>query len=187
MADVPADEFYNQFNLDGHSFSEYYFKDMQRIFHLEGMDHWPTTLNGSKMQIQLSLVCFSPIAAPTGNSREAYLVSSAKEKAVKMFLSCFHLQVDHECIQLAMDNYPTLSIFMSIIDRDKRSCSGKNKQKRAYLMTKKLVVLLLLIISVMALIHRCCGLQQHKNDLLRIAYMWYGGNLVSPPTYFACL
>jgi hypothetical protein len=90
VADVPADEFYNQFNLDGHSFSEYYFKDMQRIFHLEGMDHWPTTLNtadGSKMQIQLSLVCFSPIAAPTDNSREAYLVSTAKEKVVKMFLS----------------------------------------------------------------------------------------------------
>ena len=32
VADVPANEFYNQFNLDGHSFSEYYFKDMQRVF-----------------------------------------------------------------------------------------------------------------------------------------------------------
>ena len=31
VADVPANEFYNQFNLDGHSFSEYYFKDMQRF------------------------------------------------------------------------------------------------------------------------------------------------------------
>ena len=185
-ADISADEFYNRFNLDGHSFSEYYFKDMQRIFHLEGMDHWPTTLNGSKMQIQLSLVCFSPIAAPTDNSREAYLVSTAKEKVVKMFLSCFHLQVDHECIQLAMDNYPTLSIFMSIIDRDKRSCSGKNKQKRAYLMTKKLVVLLLLIISVTALIRRCCGLQQHEHNLPWKAYMWYGGNLDWLRTYCAC-
>ena len=135
VADVPADDFYNQFNLDGHSFSEYYFKDMKRIFHLEGMDHWPTTLNTadrSKMQIQLSLVCFSPIAAPTDNSREAYLVSSAKEKVVKMFLSCFHLQVDHECINLAVDNYPTLSIFMSNIDRNKRSHSGKKKNKKEH-------------------------------------------------------
>ena len=45
VADVPADEFYNQFNLDGHSFSEYYFKDMMRIFHLPGMEQWPSTLN----------------------------------------------------------------------------------------------------------------------------------------------
>jgi hypothetical protein len=45
VGDVSANEFYSQFNLDGTSFSEYYFKDMQRIFHLEGMDHWPTTLN----------------------------------------------------------------------------------------------------------------------------------------------
>jgi hypothetical protein len=36
-----------------------------------------------------------------------------------------------------MDNYPTLSIFMSIIDRDKRSCSGKNKQKKSILDDKK--------------------------------------------------
>jgi hypothetical protein len=44
VADVPADQFYNQFNLDGHSFSEYYFKDMLRIFHLPAMNNWPKTL-----------------------------------------------------------------------------------------------------------------------------------------------
>jgi hypothetical protein len=37
-ADVPAIEFYNQFKLVGHSSAEYYFKDMMRIFHLQGME-----------------------------------------------------------------------------------------------------------------------------------------------------
>jgi hypothetical protein len=172
VADVPANEFYNQFNLDGHSFSEYYFKDMKRIFHLEGMDHWPTTLNtadGSKMQIQLSLVCFSPIAAPTNNSREAYLVSSAKEKVVKMFLSCFHLQVDHEAFSWQWIITPHFPFSCPQLIGTNGLAVVKTNKKRAYLMTKKLVVLLLLIISVMALIRRCCGLQQHKNDLLQIA------------------
>ena len=38
---LSADIFYQQFNLIGTQFSEFYFSEMLEIFHLVGMDHWP--------------------------------------------------------------------------------------------------------------------------------------------------
>ena len=35
VADVPTNEFYNRFNLEGHSFAEFYLKDMLVDIHHE--------------------------------------------------------------------------------------------------------------------------------------------------------
>jgi hypothetical protein len=138
VADVPADVFYKQFNLDGHSFSEYYLKDMMRIFYYQGMEQWPKTLpppKGSRdTQILMSLVCFMPTARMSReDSRVKNLVCKAHEKASQMVISCFDLEEDHSCIQKAMDNYPTLAIFMSTIDSSKHSHTGRKPQRKSIL------------------------------------------------------
>jgi hypothetical protein len=78
VADVPpANQFYKQFNLDGHRFSEYYFKDMLRIFHLPAMDNWPKILinaRGQKTKMHFSLICFLPMRNSQEGSRISNLV-----------------------------------------------------------------------------------------------------------------
>jgi hypothetical protein len=134
VADVPAHAFYEQFNLDGHSFSEYYLKDMMRIFYYQGMEHWPKTLpppmGSPDIQILISLVCFLLTARMSRqDSRVKTLVCQAHKKASQMVLSCFKLEEDLCCIWKAIDNYPTLAIFMSKkINSSKRSRTGKKAQ-----------------------------------------------------------
>jgi hypothetical protein len=60
----------------------------------------------------------------TEESRDNNFVRIAHEKATQMVFPCFN-QVDHHSIQMAMENYPTLAIFMS-----KFSCKAKMKWSR---------------------------------------------------------
>jgi len=129
VADLPADQFYNQFNLDGHSFSEYYFKDMLRIFHLPAMDNWPKTLNnavGKNTKMHFSLICFLPMRNSQEGTRISNLVHTACTKVTEMFFDCFPSPEDHKCIHMAMDNYPTIAIFMSKVS----SHQGQKKRAR---------------------------------------------------------
>ena len=126
VADVPANEFYNRFNLEGHSFAEFYLKDMMRIFHLPGMELWPRTQK-TKKQMHIPKLP----------------------------------QHDHALVKM---------------------------KEKAYLITKMLLALLLLIISEnKGHILRCCGLQQHDPNLPPWkAYMLYGEDLVWLRIYSAC-
>ena len=138
VAGVPADQFYRQFNLDGHSFSEYYFKDMLSIFHLPPMDNWPRTLpsDGRKTaKMRFSLICFSPIGNGPEGSRISNLVSIARSKVTDMFLDCFPTPADHDCINMAMENYPTIAIFISKVwsqQGKKKRAQQKNRGKKEH-------------------------------------------------------
>jgi hypothetical protein len=41
VSGTSVETFYKNFNLIGTPYSEFPFKDMKQIFHLEGMDNWP--------------------------------------------------------------------------------------------------------------------------------------------------
>ena len=112
---------------------------MMRIFYYQGMEHWPKTLpppmGSLDIQILISLVCFLPTARMSRqDSRVKTLVCQAHKKASQMVLSCFKQEEDLCCIQKAIDNYPTLAIFMSKkIDSSKRSCTGNKAQRKSIL------------------------------------------------------
>jgi hypothetical protein len=85
VGDRPADVFYQEFNLGGSTvFSKFYFKEMMQIYHLPGMEEWPTVINVHPAtnkqgrpppKVYLSLVCFKP---PGANSFKAAPVSIKK-------------------------------------------------------------------------------------------------------------
>ena len=56
---------------------------------------------------------------------------TAHAKALAMFIDCFDLQEDHDCINMAMDNYPTMAIFMAQVDskdaNNTRGCTNEGK------------------------------------------------------------
>jgi hypothetical protein len=137
VANKAADEFYQEFNLISSAFSEYYLKEMMEIFYLPGMERWPELLSPEVTKkkklppMLLSMVCFSPPASsillnsPT-NSRRAEIASS---KAREMLQSTFVSKHDHECIDVALDNFPTIAIFMAQVPEDGLK-KRKNKNKR---------------------------------------------------------
>jgi hypothetical protein len=91
VANKPADEFYQEFNLISSSLSEYYFKEMKEIFHLPGMELWPKlmTLDSTKEShrsppIYLSLVCFLGPSTLLPNSPNYKRVDIAHTKAHEM-------------------------------------------------------------------------------------------------------
>jgi hypothetical protein len=47
-----------------------------------------------------------------------------------MFFDCFPSADDHECIHIAMDNYPTIAIFMSQQQGKKKRAQQKNDGKQ---------------------------------------------------------
>ena len=170
VANVPVDQFYKEFNLDdGHLFSEYYFNDMKRIFHMQGMDLWPKTLDdtpdGKRIQLHFSLLCFMPPRFFLKQTKHRNLAGGAHAKAVTMVKDCFVQEEDHNSISVAMENYPTMAIFMSKIDgndttkKNRGRQTNGNEKNGASLIQKMLLVLPLSTISVMGQVHRCCGLQ----------------------------
>ena len=138
VANKPADEFYQEFNLISSSLSEYYFKEMKEIFDLPGMEYWPQliTPKGTKEKdipppMYLSLVCFLPPAASSlHNSPNRKWVDIAHSKARDVICSSFDSEADHKCIKVAMANYPTIAIFMAQVpDQNLKKKKNKNQRK----------------------------------------------------------
>jgi hypothetical protein len=96
VANKPADEFYNEFNLNkGTVFSEFYFKEMMQIFHFPGMELWPKLTTSEDLgtkkqgkpppQIYLSLVCFRP---PGFASSKSGPIKRRVKLAMKRHVTC---------------------------------------------------------------------------------------------------
>ena len=111
--EMTEDEFYNEFNLSTSSYSEFNFKEMKEIFHLPVMDTWPeliTRQEDKPLPMYFSMVCFSPPDPKT--SPNGKRICTASRMACKVLCSSFVADEDHACINMAMDNYPTIAIFM---------------------------------------------------------------------------
>jgi hypothetical protein len=152
VGDRPVDVFYKEFNLERPTvFAEFYFKEMMQIYHFSGMQDWPKLMNahaptnkqGSKSppKMYLSLVCFRPPGASSFNAAPASIkkkVKLAHTKARDMVSSCFETEEDHLCIKVAMDNYPTIAIFMcQSVQHELKRNRGKNKQVRKSILDVK--------------------------------------------------
>ena len=154
VGDRPADEFYQEFNLVRPTvFAEFYFKEMMQIYHLPGMETWPETMkrhgttnnHGSRPppKCYMSMVCFRPPGADSFKAAPGSIkrkVKLAHSKAREMILSCFETKEDHKCIKVAMDNYPSIAIFMCpVVDpkQEMKRQRGNNKMikfAKAFLM-----------------------------------------------------
>ena len=139
---VSADTFYKMFNLISTHYSEFYFRDMLEIFHLEGMDQWLEMYRdpGVKQQpeeqspIFFSLVCFQPPTPATSLQKLATdsRIAAAHAKASAMVCSTFESKEDHDAINVAMSNFLTMAIFMSQISRKDRKKKSKNSGKSIF-------------------------------------------------------
>jgi hypothetical protein len=180
VADKTADNFYEEFNLVSTSFCEYHFKDMIKIFHLEGMDDWSIlnsqssgTKGKNRLKMCLSLVCFKPPSTSSSQSVQDQRVSTAHNKAKEMLCSCFPLEEDKHSIHVAMSNYPTISIFMALLN-DQEIKKMKKRGHRSILDMKdsaSLHCLLAVNYFQEGTILRCCGLQPLSRNLLLKASM----------------
>jgi hypothetical protein len=83
----------------------------------------------------MSLVCFRPPGAEYIKSAPPSIkkrVKLALTKARDMVLSCFETKEDHKCIKVAMDNYPSIVIFMCpVVDpkQEMKRQRGNNKDQ----------------------------------------------------------
>ena len=103
VSTMSAKDVYNKLNLVDTPFSEFHFKDMVAIFHLDGMEQWPSMLKDLRSTKQISnsppptcfsLVCFKPPAAvtssplsPTDETADERKVRIAHDKAREMLRS----------------------------------------------------------------------------------------------------
>ena len=106
-----VEEFYNVFILVDTDYAHFSFTDMQEICFIDGMDRWPKLINPKDLiQCTFLLVSFLPSA------KEHY--SSLFEKVEDLFFSLFVSQEDHDAVQTAMANMPTMALFMSKSSKD---------------------------------------------------------------------
>ena len=106
---------------------------MKEIFDLPGMDKWvrvdQRSIDITKEEgdssgsppIYLSLVCFVGLSTILSNIPIYQKVKSPHERAHQMFYSTFAKEEDHDGIDVAMANNPTIAIFM---------CHGNDEQKK---------------------------------------------------------
>jgi hypothetical protein len=139
VANKPADEFYQEFNLSSTSYAEYYFKEMKEIFHLPEMEKWPVRRSdlGTKEKDKpppmfFSMVCFNPPASNLLPNSKRVLI--AHSKAREMLYSSFPTTDDHKCIDVALGNFPTIAIFMAQVPDQGLKNKKKKKCAKAYLM-----------------------------------------------------
>ena len=112
-------DFYDDFNLVNGDYAKYSFSDMKKIFHLDGMENWAKTLGGNDSLVgNLSLVLFMPSALPN-HPMEYAMVKS-------LFHSVFVNQHDHEVVELAMENMPTMALFIEASREN--SCKKQTRQ-----------------------------------------------------------
>jgi hypothetical protein len=101
-----VEEFYNSFNLADTEHVTISFTDMQEICFMDGMDQWPKLINPND-SIQFSFFLHSFL--PSGKEH----FPSLFEKVENLFFSLFVSEEDHEAVQAAMANMPTMALFMS--------------------------------------------------------------------------
>jgi len=105
--------FYEEFNLVNGKHARYSFNDMKAIFHLDGMDQWPKTFEQKDSLVNsLYLVSFMP-SASTSYEMEYTLVKS-------LFHSVFLFKMDHESVDVAMENTPTMALFIDTTKQERR-------------------------------------------------------------------
>jgi len=138
-----ATELYQELNLDkGTVFSEFFFKEMMKIFHYPGMEEWPKVLSSDNAEtnksqgkqsasFHMSLVCFKP---PYDTKEKPALIKKrvklAHKMAREMLCSCFDTAEDHTCIKVAMANHPTIAIFISPKENQDNMKRVRNKNKQ---------------------------------------------------------
>ena len=122
-----APEVYNKLNLVNCLYTEFFFKEMSHILHLQGMERWPmrepSQTNSS--QLLFSLVIFSPLKDVPQQAASRSKITTARSLAQEMFFSSFEAKEDHDSIKAAMEIFPTVGIFMCVIANKKKQ--GKKK------------------------------------------------------------
>ena len=114
--------FYNVFNHVGFGCTEFSFEEMKDIFFLQGMDKWNCVLNDDSNQnasdCLIKLVCFKAPPSEDGKKMKRMRATIAHDKAKSLFHDCF-LETDHDHIDAAMCNFPTMGIYMSLSPKEK--------------------------------------------------------------------
>lgn len=122
------DDVYKKLNLVDSVYSEFHFNEMVDIFHLPGMEDRPTLLQSNSTKFLFSLVCFSPPnqkgllkERPSKNHLSAHKLSLA------LLYHCFSEPKDRSSIRVAMDNFPSIAIFMALIPKEQKTKHCKSK------------------------------------------------------------
>ena len=85
--------------------SYFSFMKLQEIFHLDGMDQWEKVLNpNGQVEFHFYLLSLHPSAKQNFPKDFDWIE--------KMYFSLFELTEDHNAIQSAMANAPTMGLFL---------------------------------------------------------------------------
>jgi hypothetical protein len=162
------DDVYKKLNLVDSGFSEFYFKEMVDIVNVPGMDQWPTTLETFSTKFLFSLVCFSPPNAK-GSSQLRPLMRHqlAHQLSLGMLNHCFPEKNDRSSIKIAMDNFPSIAIFMSPL-------RGLKQKKRNQKFHKTKSILDYECTS-------CLAVLNYFRDEKQTQVLWLATTLLEPP------
>jgi hypothetical protein len=109
-----TDDVNKKLNLVNSQFSEFHFKEMVEIVNTPGMDKWPKTLDAFTTKFLFSLVSFSPPNKGVSSQLRPLLRhQSAHKLSLGMLHHCFPEKKDRSSITIAMDNFPSIAIFMA--------------------------------------------------------------------------
>lgn len=122
---------YKKLNLVDTGFSEFHFNKMKEMKNLPGMDLWPRTIEGVQTKFLFSLVCFLPPTASTSSQRQSNQHALAHKLSLGMLHLCFPEKDDQSSIEIAMNNFPCIAIFMA--HKDKKSWKQKTPQDQEHL------------------------------------------------------
>ena len=108
------DDVNKKLNLVDSGFSKFYFKEMVDIVNLPGMDQWPKTFETFSTKFLFSLVSFSPPNKGVSSQLRPMMRHQLAHKlSLEMLHHCFPEKKDRSSITIAMDNLPSLAIFMA--------------------------------------------------------------------------
>ena len=124
------DDVNKKLNLVDSGFSEFYFKEMVDIVNLPGMDQWPKTLETSSNKFLFSLVSFSsPNRKVCSKMTPSTRHQLAHKLSLEMLHHCFPEKKDRSSITIAMNNFPSLAIFMAPLVSSKQKKRNQKPRK----------------------------------------------------------
>jgi hypothetical protein len=125
---MSAQTFYDAFNLVSCDYKEFSFSEMRNIFYLEEMEKWHSLLDEYKKEkvCLIRLVCFNPPSQNESDSRK----ENAFLRTKSMFYDCF-AENDHKHIDAAMNHFPTMSIFMTLITKQRLKQKNQGTNERS--------------------------------------------------------
>ena len=119
-----VEEFYNEFNLVNSDYAQFSFTEMKNIFPLDGMDQWPKLLDpNDSLVCKLSLVSFMP-SAKTNHEIEY-------TKVKELFQSVFVSKQDHLSVKQAMENMPTMALFLETSTKNSDRQTRQARKEKA--------------------------------------------------------